>query len=406
MAAALGLLVFLAALFAAVKYLPGPEVLGREEPDGTRFRVSHQRDGRLRRQQRAGRRRHADLRSLAGSLDRPFLGALRHGQSRLVRARLLAAPARGRGASGADHAPPEADRPRAESARVRRRSQDVGLRALADRPRSAGRRVRLRAVRAPRRDHAADGLLADRLVDLPRDPLRLPGLPALDLGRDRGAVRADAAVGRSGARPLLLLDRRLDPARPARADGDAGAARDRGALRREPLDVPQRQRAEVALQTGPEVGDLGRAGRGDRRPPADLGLVGDRPPPQLHRRDRGLPGAHARDRLRARTCPICSRSGCSCCSSTAPTATTAAAGRNTERSGTPTAPTRASACSRSCTEAAGPASVQQIEDVAFGIAGGAGLELGQAMDLARSSRARARAPSTPRIGSGRRGCWR
>ena len=38
MAAALGLLVYLALLFAAVKVLPGREVAGREEPDGTRFR--------------------------------------------------------------------------------------------------------------------------------------------------------------------------------------------------------------------------------------------------------------------------------------------------------------------------------------------------------------------------------
>jgi delta14-sterol reductase len=38
MAAALGYLLFLAALFAAVKVLPGAVVLGREEPDGTRFR--------------------------------------------------------------------------------------------------------------------------------------------------------------------------------------------------------------------------------------------------------------------------------------------------------------------------------------------------------------------------------
>jgi delta14-sterol reductase len=37
MIAALGLLLFLAALFAAVKYLPGAVVLGREESDGTRF---------------------------------------------------------------------------------------------------------------------------------------------------------------------------------------------------------------------------------------------------------------------------------------------------------------------------------------------------------------------------------
>src|SRR5262245_764919 len=37
MAPALGLLLFLAASFAAVKYLPGRVVLGREEPDGTRF---------------------------------------------------------------------------------------------------------------------------------------------------------------------------------------------------------------------------------------------------------------------------------------------------------------------------------------------------------------------------------
>jgi delta14-sterol reductase len=37
MAAALGLLLFLAASFAAVKYLPGPVVLGREEPGGARF---------------------------------------------------------------------------------------------------------------------------------------------------------------------------------------------------------------------------------------------------------------------------------------------------------------------------------------------------------------------------------
>jgi delta14-sterol reductase len=38
MAAALGLLAFLAALFAAAKYLPGRDVEGREEPGGTRFR--------------------------------------------------------------------------------------------------------------------------------------------------------------------------------------------------------------------------------------------------------------------------------------------------------------------------------------------------------------------------------
>ena len=38
MAAALGLLLFLAALFAAAKLLPGRDVAGREEPDGTRFR--------------------------------------------------------------------------------------------------------------------------------------------------------------------------------------------------------------------------------------------------------------------------------------------------------------------------------------------------------------------------------
>ena len=37
MAPVLGLLLFLAASFAAVKYLPGRVVLGREEPDGTRF---------------------------------------------------------------------------------------------------------------------------------------------------------------------------------------------------------------------------------------------------------------------------------------------------------------------------------------------------------------------------------
>jgi delta14-sterol reductase len=37
MTAALGLLAFLAATFAAVKWLPGRSVLGREEPDGTRF---------------------------------------------------------------------------------------------------------------------------------------------------------------------------------------------------------------------------------------------------------------------------------------------------------------------------------------------------------------------------------
>jgi delta14-sterol reductase len=38
MAAALGLLTFLAVLFVAAKYLPGRDVVGREEPDGTRFR--------------------------------------------------------------------------------------------------------------------------------------------------------------------------------------------------------------------------------------------------------------------------------------------------------------------------------------------------------------------------------
>ena len=38
MVAALGLLVFLAGLFAAAKFVPGREVEGREEPDGTRFR--------------------------------------------------------------------------------------------------------------------------------------------------------------------------------------------------------------------------------------------------------------------------------------------------------------------------------------------------------------------------------
>jgi len=38
MAAALGLLIFLGLLFAAVKVLPGRDVAGREEPDGTRFR--------------------------------------------------------------------------------------------------------------------------------------------------------------------------------------------------------------------------------------------------------------------------------------------------------------------------------------------------------------------------------
>ena len=101
----------------------------------------------------------------------------------------------------------------------------------------------------------------------------------------------------------------------------------------EPLDVPRRQRAEVALQAGPGGGDLGREGRGDRRAPADLGLVGDRPAPELHRRDRRLPGAHARDRLRRASCPICCRSGCSCCSPTAPPATIAAAARSTARSG-------------------------------------------------------------------------
>jgi delta14-sterol reductase len=37
MAAALGLLAFLAVLFAAAKRLPGRDVAGREEPDGTRF---------------------------------------------------------------------------------------------------------------------------------------------------------------------------------------------------------------------------------------------------------------------------------------------------------------------------------------------------------------------------------
>jgi len=37
MAAVLGVILFLAALFAAVKYVPGRTVEGREEPDGTRF---------------------------------------------------------------------------------------------------------------------------------------------------------------------------------------------------------------------------------------------------------------------------------------------------------------------------------------------------------------------------------
>ena len=201
---------------------PGPR---RRRPRGARrdaLHVSPQRDGRLRRHQSDGCGGHPDLRPLSGTIDRSLLGALRHGEPGFGRARLLAVPARDRGAPRADDARPDADRPRAESARVRRRPQDVGLRAFADRLRPAGRRIRLRAVRASRRDHAPDGTLAGRLVDLPRDALLVPGLPALDLGRDRGAVRTDVAVGRSRARSLLLFDRRLVPRRPARADGHLG----------------------------------------------------------------------------------------------------------------------------------------------------------------------------------------
>ena len=228
-AAALGLLLFLAALFAAVKYLPGPVVLGREEPDGTRF--PYRING-------LAIFAAANVAVAAGTLifDLSLAPLIHHFWALFAAANAVSFAlafwlhrARAR-RGGTDHAPAETDRTRAEPPRLRRRSQDVGLRAVADRPRSAGRRVRLRAVRAPRPDHAADGLLADRLVGLPGDPLRPAGLPALDLRRDRGAVRADAAVGRPGAGPLLLLDRRLDAARPARADGNPGAARDLAAL--------------------------------------------------------------------------------------------------------------------------------------------------------------------------------
>ena len=220
MAAALGLLVFLAVLFAAAKFVPGREVEGREEPDGTRFRYRINgmtlfvatnlvvATGTL----------VFDL-SLAPLIDH-FWALFVAANVDLVRARLLAATGARAPRGRARRRSARSWSASSEPARLRRRSQDVGLRAVADRLRTAGRRIRLRAVRALRRDHAADGPLARRLVDLPRDALRAAGVPALDLRRDRGEVRADAGVGRPRARPLLLLDRRLVAARPARADVD------------------------------------------------------------------------------------------------------------------------------------------------------------------------------------------